>query len=157
MIDCSRADLAADGWIKHDGGPRPVDADAVVDVIICSGDGFQSGMAGSFGWKISPALNGAITHYRLHRPDPDYKALLEQAVEALRSVLIEEPNRLASDGPCCHEEKPSGQWVYTGCDCGKYEDTAWASWAGVWALEMNAFAKQSPARAALAAIEKAVK
>jgi hypothetical protein len=54
--------MESEGWIKHDGGPCPVDKDAAVYIRMA--DDYESELAlsaGGFGWQV-------ITAYRLAEP-----------------------------------------------------------------------------------------
>lgn len=80
------AEPDANGWIKHDGGPCPVEPDVFVDVLMRQAPHDAYGVLASKVRWTKLDRGGDITHYRLPKPEPDYKALLEKAVEALKMI-----------------------------------------------------------------------
>ena len=96
-----------DGWIEHDGGPCPVGSDVLIDIKLRNGSdetGMSRNVNSSWKWVLAvenPLSGYDITHYRLHKPAPDYKALLAMAVVALRpfSDFIGDDNRLPDNMP----------------------------------------------------------
>lgn len=63
-------EVASDGWIKHDGGPCPVDPDTVVDIRFTEMDPEWGGKAGDYRWNRPPSEFGAVGFYRPVKPAP---------------------------------------------------------------------------------------
>lgn len=86
MTDLPKPD--ADGWIKHDGGPCPIpDAKAGEWEYRYGGNRLVS--AANAAASYNPRWWQEITHYRIIKPESDYKSLLEQAVARIKKLEAE--------------------------------------------------------------------
>lgn len=72
-------ELAAEGWIKHDGTEMPVPSDTVVNVLLRGFANKESRKAGEWVWY--DCGDSTITHYRIVSPNTD-----RAQVEALGKV-----------------------------------------------------------------------
>jgi hypothetical protein len=80
--------MESEGWIKHDGGPCPVDKDAAVYIRMADDHESEFALsAGGFGWQV-------ITAYRLAEPQahmmsaPEYE--LDEALAAAIAAIPED-------------------------------------------------------------------
>jgi hypothetical protein len=87
--------LARDGWIKHDGGPCPVEADLFVDAMCANNHNqwtFICKRAGDLEWAMKAGGDAYIAYisaYRLHTPAPDKDALIAELRQVVKAFIDE--------------------------------------------------------------------